>query len=128
MVATHGDWVFTQQAEMFPGMDYKHWEVNMQYEVGEGGATKDQIIDCYIKTLAHILGSEEEAKKKIYKVICRPRADLVFGCELDWETAYKLEDLPQVDYVTADYYSNSETKDYGGELFVDGKIVQRSPE
>ncbi|KAE8787081.1 Multiple organellar RNA editing factor 2, chloroplastic [Hordeum vulgare] len=37
---------------------------------GGEGTSKHQMIDCYIQTLAKVLGSEEEAKKKIYNVSC----------------------------------------------------------
>ncbi|URD75044.1 DAG protein [Musa troglodytarum] len=71
-------------------------------------ATKQQMIDCYIQTLAKVVGSEEEAKKKIYNVSC----------------------LPGVLFVLPDSYVDAENKDHGGiaELFVRGEIVQRPPE
>ncbi|XP_059667828.1 multiple organellar RNA editing factor 6, mitochondrial-like [Cornus florida] len=84
------------------------------------------MIDCYIQTLAKVLGSEEEAKKKIYKVSCEEYFG--FGCEIDEETSKKLEGLPGVLFVIPDSYVDVEYKDYGGELCVDGEIVKRSPE
>ncbi|KAK8623811.1 hypothetical protein V6N13_065174 [Hibiscus sabdariffa] len=84
------------------------------------------MIDCYIKTLAKVVGSEEEAKKKIYNVSCERYFG--FGCEIDEETSNKLEGLPGVLFVLPDSYVDPENKDYGAELFVNGEIVQRSPE
>ena len=44
------------------------------------------------------------------------------------ETSNKLVGLPGVVFVLPDSYVDAEYKDYGGELLVDGKIVERSPE
>ncbi|XVF66437.1 hypothetical protein PTKIN_Ptkin10aG0035700 [Pterospermum kingtungense] len=92
-----------EMAPLFPGCDYEHWLIVMDRPGGEG-ATKQEMIDCYIKTLAKVVGSEEESKKKIYNVSCERYFG--FGCEIDEETSNKLE----------------------AELFVNGEIVQRSPE
>ncbi|KAK2453896.1 plastid developmental protein DAG [Trifolium repens] len=115
----------TDMAPLFPGCDYEHWLIVMDKPGGEG-ATKQQMIDCYIQTLAKVLGSEEEAKKKIYNVSCDRYFG--FGCEIDEETSNKLEGLPGVLFVLPDSYVDPENKDYGAELFVNGEIVQRSPE
>ncbi|CAL5208024.1 unnamed protein product [Lathyrus oleraceus] len=112
-------------APLFPGCDYEHWLIVMDKPGGEG-ATKQKMIDCYVQTLAKVLGSEEEAKKKIYNVSCERYFG--FGCEIDEETSNKLEGLPGVLFVLPDSYVDPENKDYGAELFVNGEIVQRSPE
>ncbi|WCJ38474.1 Multiple organellar RNA editing factor 5 chloroplastic/mitochondrial [Euphorbia peplus] len=114
-----------EMAPLFPGCDYEHWLIVMDKPGGEG-ASKQQMIDCYIQTLAKILGSEEEAKRKIYNVSCERYFG--FGCELDEETANKLEGIPGVLFVLPDSYVDAEYKDYGAELLVNGEIVQRSPE
>lgn len=115
----------TEMAPLFPGCDYEHWLIVMDKPGGEG-ATKQQMIDCYVETLAKVLGSEEEAKKKIYNVSCERYFG--FGCEIDEETSNKLEGLPGVLFVLPDSYVDPENKDYGAELYVNGEIVQRSPE
>ncbi|PWA70819.1 plastid developmental protein DAG [Artemisia annua] len=115
----------TEMAPLFPGCDYEHWLIVMDTPGGEG-ATKQQMIDCYVKTLATVLGSEEEAKKKIYNVSCERYFG--FGCEIDEETSNKLEGLPGVVFVLPDSYVDAENQDYGAELYVNGEIVQRSPE
>ncbi|XP_062108924.1 multiple organellar RNA editing factor 2, chloroplastic-like [Humulus lupulus] len=115
----------TEMAPLFPGCDYEHWLIVMDKPGGEG-ATKQQMIDCYVETLAKVLGSVEEAKKKIYNVSCERYFG--FGCEIDEETSNKLEGLPGVLFVLPDSYVDPENKDYGAELYVNGEIVQRSPE
>ncbi|KAG2612944.1 multiple organellar RNA editing factor 2, chloroplastic-like [Panicum virgatum] len=120
-----GDRAPTEMAPLFPGCDYEHWLIVMDKPGGEG-ATKQQMIDCYVQTLAKVLGSEEEAKRKIYNVSCERYFG--FGCEIDEETSNKLEGLPGVLFVLPDSYVDPEYKDYGAELFVNGEIVQRSPE
>lgn len=42
-------------APLFPGCDYEHWLIVMDKPGGEG-ATKQQMIDCYIQTLAKVVG------------------------------------------------------------------------
>uniref|UniRef100_A0ACD5WT41 Uncharacterized protein n=1 Tax=Avena sativa TaxID=4498 RepID=A0ACD5WT41_AVESA len=120
-----GDRAPTEMAPLFPGCDYEHWLIVMDKPGGEG-ASKQQMIDCYVHTLAKVLGSEEEAKKKIYNVSCERYFG--FGCEIDEETSNKLEGIPGVLFVLPDSYVDPEHKDYGAELFVNGEIVQRSPE
>ncbi|XP_057429826.1 multiple organellar RNA editing factor 2, chloroplastic-like [Lotus japonicus] len=110
---------------LFPGCDYNHWLIIMDKPGGEG-ATKKQMIDCYIKTLAKVVGSEEEAKKRIYSISCEKY--LGFGCEIDEETSDKLDGKAGIMFVLPDSYVDPEYKDYGGELFVNGAIVQRPPE
>ncbi|PRQ20038.1 multiple organellar RNA editing factor 2, chloroplastic-like [Rosa rugosa] len=115
----------TEMAPLFPGCDYEHFLIVMDKPGGEG-ATKQQMIDCYVQTAAKVLGSEEEAKKKIYNVSCERYFG--FGVNIDEETANKLEGLPGVLFVLPDSYVDAENQDYGAELFVNGEIVQRSPE
>ncbi|XP_057424327.1 LOW QUALITY PROTEIN: multiple organellar RNA editing factor 2, chloroplastic-like [Lotus japonicus] len=115
----------TEMAPLFPGCDYNHWLIVMDKPGGEG-ATKQDMIDCYVQTLAKVLGSEEEAKKKIYNVSCERYFG--FGCEIDEETSNKFEGMNGVLFVLPDSYVDPEYKDYGAELFVNGEIVQRPPE
>ncbi|KAG6489709.1 hypothetical protein ZIOFF_050985 [Zingiber officinale] len=126
----------TEMAPLFPGCDYEHWLIVMDKPGGEG-ASKQQMIDCYIQTLTKVLGrlglihvlgkvSEEEAKRKIYNVSCERYFG--FGCEIDEETSNKLEGIPGVLFVLPDSYVDAENKDYGAELFANGEIVQRPPE
>lgn len=45
----------TEMAPLFPGCDYEHWLIVMDKPGGEN-ATKDDMIRCYIDTLAKVLG------------------------------------------------------------------------
>ncbi|GMN53359.1 hypothetical protein TIFTF001_022495 [Ficus carica] len=45
----------TEMAPLFPGCDYNHWLIVMDKPGGEG-ATKQQMIDCYIQTMAKVVG------------------------------------------------------------------------
>ncbi|EFH38440.1 predicted protein, partial [Arabidopsis lyrata subsp. lyrata] len=51
---------------LLDGCDFEHWLVVVNPP--EGDPTRDDIIDSYIKTLAQIVGSEDEARMKIYSV------------------------------------------------------------
>jgi hypothetical protein len=50
-----GDRALTEMAPLFPGCDYEHWLIVMDKPGGED-ATKQQMIDCYIQTLAKVVG------------------------------------------------------------------------
>lgn len=114
-----------ETAPLFPGCDYEHWFIVMD-PPDEGKGPKEEMIDCYIKTLAKVLGSEDAATKSIYNVSFERYYG--FGCQIDEDTSNKLVGLPGVVFVLPDSYVDAEYKDYGGELFVDGKTVERSAE
>ena len=44
-----------EMAPLFPRCDYEHWIVVMDALVG-GKATNQEMHDCYVKTLATVLG------------------------------------------------------------------------
>jgi hypothetical protein len=44
-----------EMGPLFPGCDYEHWLIVMDKPGGEG-ATKQQMIECYIQTLAKVVG------------------------------------------------------------------------
>ena len=50
-----GDRAPTEMAPLFPGCDYEHWLIVMDKPGGEG-ASKQQMIDCYVQTLAKVVG------------------------------------------------------------------------
>ncbi|KAF9592539.1 hypothetical protein IFM89_015233 [Coptis chinensis] len=74
----------------------------LQFDSGEA------LMNYYIKTLAPVVGSDEEAKKKIYLVSCELGA-LGFGVKIDWKTSLKLGGMPDVEIVLEDYYSDDRT-------------------
>ncbi|WJX73162.1 Multiple organellar RNA editing factor 8, chloroplastic/mitochondrial [Trifolium repens] len=104
---------------LLDGCDFEHWLVVM--EKPEGDPTRDEIIDGYIKTLAQVIGSEEEARMKIYSVSTRHY--FAFGALVSEELSFKLKELPKVRWVLPDSYLNVKEKDYGGEPFINGEAV-----
>ncbi|KAG9459784.1 hypothetical protein H6P81_004292 [Aristolochia fimbriata] len=108
---------------LLDGCDFEHWLIVM--EPPDENATRDDIIDSYIKTLAQVVGSEEEARKKIYSV--STRCYFAFGCLVSEELSYKIKELPRVRWVLPDSYLDVKNKDYGGEPFIDGKAVPYDP-
>ncbi|KAK6284309.1 hypothetical protein POUND7_003261 [Theobroma cacao] len=118
--------VVTERAELtrvptlVEGCDYEHWFVVM--EAPKGYPLRDEIVDTYIKTLAMALGSEEEAKKSIYSV--STKYYYAFGCKGPEDLTFKLKSLPNVKWVLPDSYLVHGDNSYGGEPFLDGKVVQ----
>ncbi|XP_057965619.1 multiple organellar RNA editing factor 8, chloroplastic/mitochondrial [Malania oleifera] len=108
---------------LLDGCDFEHWLVVM--EKPEGDPTRDDIIDSYIKTLAMVVGSEEEARMKIYSVSTKHY--FAFGALVSEELSYKIKELPRVRWVLPDSYLDVKNKDYGGEPFIDGKAVPYDP-
>ncbi|KDP36270.1 hypothetical protein JCGZ_09835 [Jatropha curcas] len=108
---------------LLDGCDFEHWLVVM--EKPEGDPTRDEIIDYYIKTLAQIVGSEEEARMKIYSV--STRCYYAFGALVSEELSYKIKELPKVRWVLPDSYLDVKNKDYGGEPFINGQAVPYDP-
>ncbi|KAJ7981807.1 multiple organellar RNA editing factor 8, chloroplastic/mitochondrial-like [Quillaja saponaria] len=108
---------------LLDGCDFEHWLVVM--EKPEGEPTRDDIINKYIKTLAMVVGSEDEARMKIYSV--STRCYYAFGALVSEELSYKLKDLPGVRWVLPDSYLDVRNKDYGGEPFINGQAVPYDP-
>uniref|UniRef100_A0A803LXF6 MORF/ORRM1/DAG-like MORF domain-containing protein n=1 Tax=Chenopodium quinoa TaxID=63459 RepID=A0A803LXF6_CHEQI len=93
---------------MLEGCDFEHWLVVV--EPPDPQLTRDDIIDVYIKTLARIIGSEEEARMKIYSVSTRHY--FAFGALVSEELSYKLKELPNVRWVLPDSYMDVKNKTY----------------
>ncbi|GJX41956.1 multiple organellar RNA editing factor 8, chloroplastic/mitochondrial-like protein [Tanacetum coccineum] len=108
---------------LLDGCDFEHWLVVV--DKPEGEATRDEIIDTYINTLAKVVGSYDEARMKIYSV--STRCYYAFGALVSEEDSYKLKELPGVRWVLPDSYLDVKNKDYGGEPFIDGKAVPYDP-
>ncbi|KAJ4976825.1 hypothetical protein NE237_001931 [Protea cynaroides] len=108
---------------LLDGCDFEHWLIVM--EKPEGEPTRDEIIDSYIKTLATIVGSEDEARMKIYSVSTRHY--FAFGALISEELSYKMKELPKVRWVLPDSYLDVKNKDYGGEPFINGQAVPYDP-
>ncbi|XP_059661445.1 multiple organellar RNA editing factor 8, chloroplastic/mitochondrial-like [Cornus florida] len=108
---------------LLDGCDFEHWLIVM--EKPEGDPTRDDIIDSYIKTLAQVIGSEEEARMKIYSVSTKHY--WAFGALVSEELSYKIKELPRVRWVLPDSYLDVKNKDYGGEPFINGQAVPYDP-
>ncbi|RAL49102.1 hypothetical protein DM860_015093 [Cuscuta australis] len=108
---------------LLDGCDFEHFLVVL--EKPEGDPTRDEIIDSYIKVLAQVVGSEEEARMKIYSVSTRHY--YAFGALVSEEVSYKIKELDKVRWVLPDSYLDVRNKDYGGEPFIDGQAVPYDP-
>ncbi|KAL1536288.1 Multiple organellar RNA editing factor 3, mitochondrial [Salvia divinorum] len=107
---------------LLDGCDYEHWLIVMEFD-SDPKPTDEEMINAYVKTLASVVGSEEEAKKKIYSVCTTTYTG--FGALISEELSYKVKGLPGVLWVLPDSYLDVPNKDYGGDLFVDGKVIHR---
>ncbi|PSR92566.1 Multiple organellar RNA editing factor 3 like [Actinidia chinensis var. chinensis] len=107
---------------LLDGCDYEHWLIVMEF-AAEPKPSEDEMVNSYVKTLAQVVGSEEEAKKKIYSVCTTTYTG--FGALISEELSFKVKGLPGVLWVLPDSYLDVPNKDYGGDLFVDGKVVHR---
>ncbi|KAM7485039.1 hypothetical protein LguiA_001048 [Lonicera macranthoides] len=107
---------------LLDGCDYEHWLIVMEF-TSDPKPSEDEMIDSYVKTLASVLGSEEEAKKKIYSVCTTTYTG--FGALISEELSFKVKGLPGVLWVLPDSYLDVPNKDYGGDLFIDGKVIHR---
>ncbi|KAE8698230.1 Multiple organellar RNA editing factor 3 [Hibiscus syriacus] len=107
---------------LLDGCDYEHWLIVLEF-TEDPKPSEEEMIDAYVKTLASVVGSEEEAKKRIYSV-CTTRYT-GFGALISEELSYKVKGLPRVLWVLPDSYLDVPNKDYGGDLLVDGKVVHR---
>ncbi|RWW29381.1 hypothetical protein GW17_00006095 [Ensete ventricosum] len=50
---------------LFEGCDYNHWLITMDFPK-DPAPTREEMIETYIQTLAKVVGSVEEAKKRMY--------------------------------------------------------------
>eukprot|EP00252_Welwitschia_mirabilis_P004574 TRINITY_DN1488_c0_g1_i1.p1 TRINITY_DN1488_c0_g1~~TRINITY_DN1488_c0_g1_i1.p1 ORF type:complete len:557 (+),score=92.83 TRINITY_DN1488_c0_g1_i1:85-1755(+) len=105
---------------LFPGCDYNHWLVTMEFP--DPNTTREQKIETFIKTLAKVVGSEEEAKKRIYALSTTRYTG--FMCEISEELSEKLKNEPGVEWVLPDSYADPIKKTYGvGDLYRNGEII-----
>ncbi|KAK8938413.1 hypothetical protein KSP39_PZI011221 [Platanthera zijinensis] len=109
---------------LLDGCDFEHWLVVV--EKPDENLTRDQIIDSYIKTLAQVVGSEDEARMKIYSVSTKHY--FAFGALVSEELSYKLKALPGVRWVLPDSYLDVRNKDYGELKKIGGRIAPPAAE
>ncbi|KAG2599058.1 hypothetical protein PVAP13_5KG411900 [Panicum virgatum] len=108
------NWRPPKEQVLLPGCDFEHWLVYTEPPPGDASnpdAPRDVIIDSYIKTLAQVVGSDEEARQKIYSVSTRHY--FAFGALVSEEFYWKLKELPMVLHVAPDLYLDVKNKEYG---------------
>ncbi|PRQ39291.1 hypothetical protein RchiOBHm_Chr4g0423551 [Rosa chinensis] len=106
---------------LLDGCDYEHWLIILEFN--DPKPSEEEMINSYVKTLASVVGSEEEAKKKIYSVSTSTYTG--FGALISEELSLKVKELPGVLWVLPDSYLDVPNKDYGGDLYIDGKVIPR---
>lgn len=99
-----------KRSTLFEGTDYNHWLVTMEFP--DPQPTKEEKVAAFEKTLANVVGSLEEAKKRIY-IICTT-VYTGFKCEMSEELSQVMEKQPGVTWVLPDSYADPKTKTYGG--------------
>ncbi|KAL2924504.1 Multiple organellar RNA editing factor 3 mitochondrial [Bienertia sinuspersici] len=92
--------VLLKKTILLDGCDYEHWLIVMEFP-NDSKPSDEEMINSYVKTLAQVVGSEEEAKKKIYSVSTTTYTG--FGALISEELSYKVK----------------------GDLFIDGKVIRR---
>lgn len=85
-----------------------HWLIHIQSPHGEF-STRQQVIDLCIRMLAEVVGSVDDAKKKIYTFWCK--MPFGFGAAIDKETLIRLKALPDVVLALPDYAFDVKLKD-----------------
>ncbi|KAE8647096.1 multiple organellar RNA editing factor 3, mitochondrial-like [Cucumis sativus] len=106
----------------YDGCDYEHWLIVLDFP-NDPKPSEEEMVNSYVKTLAAVVGSEEEAKEKIYSVCTTTYTG--FGALISEELSRKMKELPGVRWVFPDSYQDVPNKDYGGDLFIDGKVIPR---
>ncbi|PPR99753.1 hypothetical protein GOBAR_AA20923 [Gossypium barbadense] len=100
--------------------DDELWLITFEFR---GEPSLEEKIDFYVKTLAYVVGSEEEAKRRIYAVGGGLTRYTGFRAVLSEGMAYELQGLPLVEGVYRVEEYNEDVD--GGHLLVDGKVVLR---
>ncbi|KAL1128423.1 hypothetical protein V6Z11_A13G247100 [Gossypium hirsutum] len=109
-------------AAFLDGVDYEHWLIILEFPE-RPQPLKEEMIDTYVKTLASVVGSEEEAKKRIYSVCTTLYTG--FRAFFSKDLIYELRGLPRVRWVLSIEYLDDEDSFFEGDMFVDGKVLRR---
>ncbi|MBA0784196.1 hypothetical protein Gotri_001788, partial [Gossypium trilobum] len=102
--------------------DHELWLITFEFREEPSFEEK---IDFYVKTLASVVGSEEEAKRRIYAVGGRLTRYTGFRAVISEEMAYLLGGFPLVKGVYRDSEVEYHEDLQGGDLLVDGEVVLR---
>ncbi|XP_055804797.1 multiple organellar RNA editing factor 1, mitochondrial-like [Solanum dulcamara] len=109
---------------LFEGCDYEHWLIVIDFPK-DTQLTREEMIETYVQTAAKVFGSVEEAKKKIYALSTTTYRGFQVLCSE--ETSKKFEGLPGVVFVLPDSYIDPVNKEYGGDKYNNGEIIERPP-
>ncbi|XP_078156471.1 multiple organellar RNA editing factor [Carex rostrata] len=111
---------------LFEGCDYNHWLITMDFSNRtDPKPTPEEMVETYVQTCAKVVGSVEEAKKRIYA--CSTTTYNGFQVEMTEEMSEKFRGLPGVVFILPDSYLYPETKEYGGDKYDNGVITPRPP-
>ncbi|KAJ4844966.1 hypothetical protein Tsubulata_011697 [Turnera subulata] len=72
---------------LLDGCDYEHWLIVLEFPK-DPKPSEEEMIDAYVKTLTAVVGSEEEAKKRIYSVCTTTYTG--FGALISEELSHKI--------------------------------------
>ncbi|XP_017605625.2 multiple organellar RNA editing factor 3, mitochondrial-like [Gossypium arboreum] len=100
------------------GRDDDLWVIPFQFPEDQEPSLGEEI-DLYVKTLASVVGSEEEAKKRIYAVSSATSWYTGFRAFISKKMAHELGGIRD----SENEYPNEDV--HGGNLLVDGKVVFR---
>ncbi|KAK6146194.1 hypothetical protein DH2020_020063 [Rehmannia glutinosa] len=110
---------------LLDGCDYEHWLIVMEFN-SDPKPTEEEMIDTYVKTLATIVGRAHLVLGRLRFQYLRTYLKLIyFEVDLINCALLLLIGLPGVLWVLPDSYLDVPNKDYGGDLFVDGKVIHR---
>ncbi|XP_074592590.1 uncharacterized protein LOC141848458 [Curcuma longa] len=119
-----GDEKFGPDEILFEGCDYNHWLITMDFPK-DPAPTREEMIGTYIQTLAKVVGSVEEAKKRMYALSTTTYHG--FQAVMPEEMSEKFHGLPGVVFVLPDSYIDPVNKEYGGDKYENGVITPRPP-
>ncbi|CAN6362781.1 unnamed protein product [Urochloa humidicola] len=108
---------------LFEGCDYNHWLITMEFP--DPKPSREEMIETYLQTLAKVVGSYDEAKKRMYAFSTTTYNG--FQAVMTEEMSEKFRGLPGVVFILPDSYLYPETKEYGGDKYENGVITPRQP-
>ncbi|XP_062197643.1 multiple organellar RNA editing factor 1, mitochondrial-like [Phragmites australis] len=108
---------------LFEGCDYNHWLITMEFP--DPKPSREEMIETYLQTLAKVVGSYEEAKRRMYAF--STTTYIGFQAVMTEEMSEKFRGLPGVVFILPDSYLYPETKEYGGDKYDNGVITPRPP-
>ncbi|MQL71165.1 hypothetical protein Taro_003441 [Colocasia esculenta] len=109
---------------LFEGCDYNHWLITMEFPK-DPKPTPEEMVETYVQTLAKVVGSVEEAKKRMYA--CSTTTYVGFQAVMTEEMSEKFRGLPGVVFILPDSYIDPVNKEYGGDKYDNGVITPRPP-